>query len=65
MKLAAVLTVSDSAHQGARVDASGPAVAARLEAAGFAVTARIIVPDERRRIAAELRELAATLSGWV
>jgi molybdenum cofactor synthesis domain-containing protein len=62
LKLAAVVTISDGAHQGARLDASGPAVAARLEAAGFAVTARTIVPDDRSRIAAELRELAATLS---
>jgi molybdenum cofactor synthesis domain-containing protein len=62
LKLAAVLTISDSAHEGARTDGSGPAVAARLEAAGFAVTARTILPDERSRIAAQLREFAATLS---
>jgi molybdenum cofactor synthesis domain-containing protein len=61
-RLAAVITVSDSAHEGRRADASGPAVAARLEAAGFAVTARTIVPDERNLIADELRQLAQTLS---
>ena len=60
-RLAAVLTVSDSAHNGTRTDGSGPAVAARLEDAGFAVTARRIVPDDRARIATELRELATTL----
>ena len=48
---AAVLTVSDSAHQGTRADTSGPAVAARLEAAGFRVVAQQIVADERGDIA--------------
>ena len=32
---AAVLTISDGAHHGTRIDTSGPAVGARLEAAGF------------------------------
>jgi molybdopterin adenylyltransferase len=55
---AAVLTISDGAHQGTRVDTSGPAVAARIETAGFEVVERKIVPDERREIAAQLREIA-------
>ena len=55
---AAVLTVSDSVALGARVDASGPAVAAALEAAGFTVVAREIVPDERPVIEAAIRRLA-------
>ncbi len=55
---AAVLTVSDSAHRGARVDASGPAVAARLRQAGFEVVETRIVPDERVEIADTLRDLA-------
>ena len=58
MRMAAVLTISDGAHEGTRVDTSGPAVAARLAAAGFAVAVRQIIPDERYRIAQELRELA-------
>lgn len=58
MPTAAVLTVSDGAHQGTRTDKSGPAVAARLEAAGFTVTERRIVPDERDQIASALREIA-------
>lgn len=58
MMSAAVLTISDGAHQGTRVDTSGPAVAARLEAAGFTVVERKIVPDERDQIAAQLREIA-------
>lgn len=57
MKTAAVLTISDSAHGGSRVDTSGPAVAARLEASGFEVVERRIVPDERTLIAAALRDI--------
>ena len=57
MKRAAVLTISDSAHQGSRVDTSGPAVAARLEASGFEVVERRVVPDERSLIAAALRDI--------
>jgi molybdenum cofactor synthesis domain-containing protein len=55
---AAVVTVSDSTHQGARFDKSGPAVAERLAGAGFEIAARAVVPDERGQIAALLRELA-------
>ncbi len=57
MNSAAVLTISDGAHQGSRVDTSGPAVAARLEASGFEVVERRIVPDERSQIAAALRDI--------
>jgi molybdopterin adenylyltransferase len=58
MRRAAVLTISDSAHRGTRVDASGPAASARLESHGFDVVERKIVPDERGEIAAVLRDLA-------
>jgi molybdopterin adenylyltransferase len=58
MMTAAVLTISDGAHHGTRIDTSGPAVAARLEAAGFQVVERKIIPDERPEIAAELRQIA-------
>jgi molybdopterin adenylyltransferase len=57
LKRAAVLTISDSAHEGSRVDTSGPAVAARLEARGLEVVERRIVPDERSQIAAALRDI--------
>jgi molybdopterin adenylyltransferase len=50
---ATVVTASDGAHQGTRVDTSGPAVEAMLVAAGFTVT-REVVPDEREVIAAAL-----------
>ena len=58
MRTAAVLTISDGAHHGTRIDTSGPAVAARVEAKGFEVAACRIIPDERGQIAAELRDLA-------
>ncbi len=58
MMSAAVLTISDGAHLGTRIDTSGPAVAARLEAAGFTVVERKIVPDERDQISTQLRYLA-------
>lgn len=58
MMSAAVLTISDGAHHGLRVDTSGPAVAARLEEAGFTVVERKIVPDEREQIATQLRNIA-------
>src|SRR5580692_8080032 len=58
MMSAAVLTISDGAHHGMRIDTSGPAVAERFESAGFTVVERKIVPDEQREIAAELREIA-------
>jgi len=55
---AAVLTISDSAHEGAREDLSGPAVVNRLTQSGFSVTYRKVVPDERDQIAAALRQLS-------
>ena len=58
MNRAAVITISDSAHQGLREDRSGPAVADRLKEAGFEVTVQRVVPDERAEIAAALREIA-------
>ena len=54
---AAVLTVSDSCAAGKRVDRSGPAVAKAL-ATAFSAGAVEIVPDERRKIEAALRQLA-------
>jgi molybdenum cofactor synthesis domain-containing protein len=58
MMTAAVLTISDGAHHGTRIDTSGPAIAARLETAGFTVVERKIVPDERDQISTQLRYLA-------
>src|ERR1700688_3709604 len=58
MMVAAVLTISDGAHLGTRIDTSATAIAPRLEAAGFTVAARDVVPDERSEIAAHLRDIA-------
>jgi molybdopterin adenylyltransferase len=58
MKTAAVITISDGAYAGKRVDTSGPAVAARLEAAGFTVVERKVIPDEQNEIARLLRMVA-------
>jgi molybdenum cofactor synthesis domain-containing protein len=54
---AAVITVSDSVHVGTRLDASGPAVAARLHALGWSVTSDV-VPDEIDRISQRVAALA-------
>ena len=60
MKSAAVLTISDGAHFGSRVDHSGPAVADVLESAGYTITERRTIPDERDQIAFALRQIADT-----
>ena len=57
---AAVITISDSAHEGTRADASGPAVAARLIETGYEVLVTRTVPDEQCEIADTLRGLADT-----
>ncbi len=56
---ATVLTVSDSVAEGTRTDSSGAEVCRLLRDAGLAVEGPIVVPDERERIAAALREAAA------
>jgi len=54
----AVLTISDSAHAGARVDLSGPAVAAVCAQQGWSVRHTQILPDEQLIVAEALRTLA-------
>ena len=53
---AAVLTVSDRSFQGLRPDEAGPLVAELLMEAGYEVTYTQIVPDEKPRIEAALRQ---------
>jgi molybdopterin adenylyltransferase len=55
---AAVVTISDSAHNGTRADGSGPAVAARLRERGFEVVTTVVIPDEQSEIADTLRGMA-------
>ena len=54
-----MLTVSDGVTAGEREDKSGDALEQLLRAEGYEVERRV-VPDERERIAAALRELAAS-----
>lgn len=46
----AVLTISDAASRGDRLDASGDAIVAWAEARGALVSDRTLVPDESNRI---------------
>src|SRR5436305_9026200 len=56
---AVVVTVSDSAFAGSRVDLSGPEACRLLREAGLEVSGPVVVPDERARIASSIREAAA------
>ena len=58
MITAAVLTISDSASAGTRLDRSGPAVRARLEQLGWSVSVMETIPDEAAQISARLATLA-------
>lgn len=59
--IAHVVVVSDRAYRGVRPDETAPRLRALLEDAGFRMTGppATILPDERDRIAARLRELVA------
>lgn len=54
----AVLTVSDSAAQGARPDRSGPMVVDRCRALGWQVVSSGVVSDDRPALEMRLSELA-------
>jgi len=58
MTHAAVLTISDSASNGTRADASGPAVRERLEQLGWSVSVVEVIADEADRISSRLATLA-------
>jgi molybdopterin adenylyltransferase len=62
---AKVLTVSDSVHDGTRVDRSGPALSAALEHHGFVVVDRQVVADGVVAVAAALRRLSSGFHGLV
>ncbi|GMO18620.1 MAG: molybdopterin adenylyltransferase [Termitinemataceae bacterium] len=53
-----LLTISDKASRGERVDTAGPAVRQMLEAAGFNVTGIVVLPDEAEIIANALIDAA-------
>jgi molybdopterin adenylyltransferase len=54
----AILTISDAASRGERIDASGDAIAAWAAERGYQVAERALVPDETGRIAAVLTSWA-------
>lgn len=56
---AVVITVSDSAASGAREDRSGPEAARLLGEQGLSVEGPLVVPDDRPRIAALVRDAAS------
>jgi molybdopterin adenylyltransferase len=58
MTHAAVLTISDSASNGTRADASGPAVRERLEQLGWSVSVVEVIADEAGQISSRLATLA-------
>lgn len=53
---AGVLTLSDKASRGERIDESGKVAAEMLEGEGFTILRQEIVPDDRRKIIETLRE---------
>jgi len=59
MPLATVITISDSASRGEREDESGAEGVRLLRAAGFTVAQARVVPDDRDRITAAIREAGA------
>ena len=54
----AVLTISDSVSQGKHEDLSGPAVVAFCRGLGWELVSTACLPDEQKRIEAQLCELA-------
>jgi molybdenum cofactor synthesis domain-containing protein len=58
----AVLTLSDSIARGDHADSSGDAIVATVTRLGAEVVARDVLPDDRERIAAQLRSYADMLA---
>lgn len=59
MRSAAVITVSDRAAAGARVDTAGPVAVSALRQAGFACAPARVVPDGAEPVAAAIRAAIA------
>src|SRR3972149_6612289 len=53
-----ILTVSDKASRGERLDTAGPALAALMEVYGAEIAERATLPDERDQIERQLRQWA-------
>ena len=54
---AAIITLSDSGYAGRREDLSGPVIRALVERAGYETVHTCLLPDDRARLARELRRL--------
>jgi molybdenum cofactor synthesis domain-containing protein len=61
-RTAVVITASDRCFAGTQVDLSGPAVVRLLQEAGAEVIETIVVPDDRERLIAVLREAAGRVA---
>ncbi|MDR0540573.1 MAG: MogA/MoaB family molybdenum cofactor biosynthesis protein [Spirochaetaceae bacterium] len=57
---AAVITLSDKAAAGLRVDESGPVVREIAEKSGFSVVSAVVLPDEQSLLEAELKRICDT-----
>jgi molybdopterin adenylyltransferase len=62
---AKVLTVSDSVHEGTRVDGSGPAAVEFLSGRGFTTVERRVVPDGIAPVAEAITALASGFHGLI
>ncbi|HEX4170279.1 MAG TPA: MogA/MoaB family molybdenum cofactor biosynthesis protein [Bryobacteraceae bacterium] len=56
MMTVAILTISDSAHQGKRVDESGPALERRCQELNWKVVAAAVCADDKLAISKQLSE---------
>ena len=54
---AAVITLSDKGSRGEREDQSGPAIAERLQQNGYDVVEQLLIPDEQKKLEAQLIRL--------
>lgn len=55
---AAVITLSDRAFEGSYEDRSGPVIESMLTEAGYVVKEKLLLPDGKEKLAAELRRLS-------
>ena len=55
---AAIITSSDSGYAGEREDKSGPVIREILEGNDYEVVHSILLPDERKMLAAEMARIA-------
>ena len=54
----AVITSSDSGYEGKREDLSGPVIEKMVTEAGYQVVSKVILPDDRKMLEAELARIA-------